>query len=150
MGHLTRSTVVDCPPERVFQVLSLVERLPEFSSMTVEIRNGPGRPLQAGDRFEQVVKVLGKELESEWTVVEVVAPSLQHLEGTAAGGARATLIERLTAEGTGTRVELDVDYDLPLGILGEAIDAVYLHRKNEEQADEILERLKALCEATPS
>lgn len=147
MGHLTRSTVVDCPPERVFGVLSVVERLPEFSAMTVEIRNGPGRALQAGDRFEQVVKLLGKELESEWTVVEVEVPSLLRLEGTAPAGARATLVERLTPEGAGTRVELDVEYDVPLGILGDAIDAVYLHSKNEEQADEILAKLKGLCEA---
>ena len=148
MGHLTRSTTVTCPPERVFEVLSNVDRLSEFSEMTVAIRNSPGRPLQTGDRFEQVVKVLGKELESEWTVLEVQAPSLLRLEGSAPAGARATLIERLTPDGGGTHVELDVDYDMPLGILGDAIDAVYLHSKNEEQADEILGKLKALCEAS--
>jgi ligand-binding SRPBCC domain-containing protein len=148
MGHLTRSTTVTCPPERVFEVLSNVDRLSEFSEMTVAIRNSPGRPLQTGDRFEQVVKVLGKELESEWTVLEVQAPSLLRLEGSAPAGARATLIERLTPDGGGTHVELDVDYDMPLGVLGDAIDAVYLHSKNEEQADEILGKLKALCEAS--
>ena len=148
MGHINRSTVVSCPPERVYGVLADVERLPEFSGMTVAIRNGPGRPLERGDRFEQVVRVLGKELESEWTVAEVTPPSLLRLEGTAPGGARATLVERLTGEGDGTVVEIDVDYDLPLGILGDAVDAVYLHGKNEEQADEILSKLKALCEGT--
>ncbi|MDQ1445384.1 MAG: Polyketide cyclase / dehydrase and lipid transport [Acidimicrobiaceae bacterium] len=149
MGKINRSTVVGCPPDRVFAVLSQVERLADFSSMTVDIRNGPGRPVEVGDRFEQVVKVLGKELDTEWEVVEVQAPSLLRFEGTASAGARATLVERLTAEGTGTRVELDVDYDLPLGILGDAVDAVYLQSKNEEQAEEILGKLKALCETTP-
>lgn len=38
------------------------------------------------------------------------------------------------------------DYDLPLGVLGDAVDVIYLHDKNEEQADQILSRLKALCE----
>jgi ligand-binding SRPBCC domain-containing protein len=145
MGHLVRSTVVACPPERVFDVLTDVARLPEFSEMTVSIE-GPGRPIQAGDRFTQVVKVLGKELDSEWQVVAVDAPSLLHLEGTAPGGAKATLVERLRPEGDGTHVELDVDYDMPLGLLGDAIDAVYLHSKNEEKADEILAKLKGLCE----
>ncbi|MDQ1439671.1 MAG: Polyketide cyclase / dehydrase and lipid transport [Acidimicrobiaceae bacterium] len=149
MGKINRSTVVGCPPDRVFAVLSQVERLADFSSMTVDIRNGPGRPVQVGDHFEQVVKVLGKELDTEWEVVEVQAHSLLRFEGTASAGARATLVERLTAEGTGTRVELDVDYDLPLGILGDAVDAVYLQSKNEEQAEEILGKLKALCETTP-
>jgi hypothetical protein len=146
MGHLNRTTVVACDPQVVFGVLSDVDRLPEFSEMTVGIRNSPGRALRAGDRFEQVVRVLGKELESEWQVVAVEEPSLLHLVGTAPAGAKATLIERLSAEGQGTRVELDVEYDMPLGILGDAVDAVYLHSKNEEQADEILAKLKALCE----
>lgn len=149
MGHLTRATRVDCPPERVFAVLADVDQLPKFSAMTVGVRNGPGRAVRAGDTFEQVVKVLGKELESEWRVVEVVEPSLLRFEGTAPGGAKATLVERLAPDAGGTRVELDVEYDMPLGILGDAIDAVYLHGKNEEQAEEILGKLKERCESTP-
>lgn len=148
MGNINRSALIACPPDRVFAVLTQVERLPEFSDMTVAVRNGPGRALQTGDTFEQVVKVLGKELETEWQATEV-GPTMLRFEGTATGGARATLIERLTPEGSGTRVELDVDYDLPLGILGEAVDAVFLHSKNEEQAEEILAKLKQICETTP-
>ena len=30
--------------------------------------------------------------------------------------------------------------------MGDAVDAVYLHAENEEQAEEILARLKAICE----
>ena len=146
MGSINRSTFVTCPPERVFAVLADVDRLTEFSSMTVAIRNGPGRPVRAGDRFEQVVKVLGKELESEWQVVEVSPPARLRFVGTAPGGARATLVESIQAEGDGTKVTLDVDYDLPLGLLGDAVDALFLHSKNEEQAEEILDRLKELCE----
>ena len=148
MSSLTRSSVIHCPPQRVYDVLAEVERLPQFSEMTVDVRNGPGRPVQVGDRFEQVVKVLGTELETEWEVVELTPPSLLRFEGTAPGGAHATLVERLTPEGSGTRVEIEVDYDLPLGLLGKAVDSMYLHGKNEEQAEEILAKLKALCETS--
>lgn len=146
---LTRSTVVSCPPERVYGVLADVERLPEFSDMTVAVHNGPGRPVQVGDRFEQVVKLLGRDLESEWHVRALQPPTLLRFEGSAPPGVRATLVERLNPEGDGTRVELDIDYTLPLGILGRVVDAVYLRRKNEQQADEILAKLKSLCEAGP-
>jgi len=147
MTSLTRATHIACPPDRVYSILAVAERLPEFSDMTVDVRNGPGRPLQVGDTFEQVVRVLGTELESDWRCVELQPASLLRFEGTATAGARATLTERLSPEGDGTRVELEVDYELPLGILGKAVDAVFLHGKNEEQAEQILERLKALCEA---
>lgn len=146
MSSLTRSTVIDCPPDRVYGVLSDVERLPEFSEMTVDVRNGPGRPLRLGDRFEQVVKVLGTELETDWEVVELTPPNLLRFQGTATAGARATLVERISRQGDRTLVELEVDYDLPLGILGRAVDAAFLHGKNEEQAEQILARLKELCE----
>lgn len=148
MSTLTRSTVIHCRPERVYDVLAEVERLPQFSEMTVDVRNGPGRPLEVGDRFEQVVKVLGVDLETDWEVAELTPPSLLRFEGTAAGGAHATLVERLTPEGSGTRIEIEVDYDLPLGVLGKTVDSVYLHGKNEEQAEEILAKLKALCETS--
>ncbi|HEX7167756.1 MAG TPA: SRPBCC family protein [Acidimicrobiales bacterium] len=146
MAKINRSTTVDCPPERVFDVLSNVERLTEFCSMTLDVRNGPGRAVQVGDRFDQVIKVLGKKLETEWEVVEVVEPSLLRFKGAAAAGASANLVERLTPDGSGTHVELDVDYDLPLGFLGDAVDALFLQGKNEEQAEEILASLKSLCE----
>jgi uncharacterized membrane protein len=148
MSTLTRATTIACPPERVFAVLSDVDRLPEFSEMTAAVRNGPGRPVQVDDSFDQVVRVLGVELETEWHVVELDPPTLLRFEGTATGGARASLVERLSPEGDGTRVELEVDYDLPLGILGKAIDSAYLQGKNEEQAEEILSRLKELCEGS--
>jgi ligand-binding SRPBCC domain-containing protein len=145
MGTINRATRIDCPPEGVFAVLTEVERLTEFSEMTVDVR-GPRRPIVAGDTFEQVVRVLGKELDTTWQVAEVQAPSLLRFEGTGPAGAKATLIERLTPEGAGTRVELDVDYDLPLGLLGDAVDALYLQAKNETQAEQILAKLKTLCE----
>lgn len=42
MTNFVRDIVVACPPDHVFEVLSNVERLPEFSEMTVAVRNGPG------------------------------------------------------------------------------------------------------------
>jgi hypothetical protein len=149
MTTLIRATSIACPPEHVCAVLADVERLPEFSDMTVAIRNAPGRPVQVGDTFEQVVRVLGVELESEWHVVAVDAPHELRFEGSAPGGARATLIERIMPERDGSRVELEVDYELPLGIIGQAVDAVLVRGKIEDQAEEILTRLRLLCEPAP-
>jgi len=147
MGHLARSTVVACPPEAVYDLLTRVDRLPELSDMTVSVE-GPGRPVEVSDSFEQVVKVLGKELDSTWQVVDLRPSSELRFRGDAPVGASATLTERLTPTGEGTRVDFEVEYDLPLGILGAAVDAVLLRAKAEEMAEEILVRLKALCEGT--
>lgn len=150
MAHIVRDTHVACPPAAVFAVLLDIERLPEFSDMTVDIRGGPGRPLQVGDTFEQVVRVAGKELETDWRVVAVEPDRLLHVEGSAPGSGRATLIERVEPEGDGCRVELDVEYDLPLGFLGEMLDKLFVEGRNEEDAETILAKLKALCEGAAS
>jgi hypothetical protein len=71
MAHIARSTLVRCPPPTVFALLSEVERLPEYSSMTVEVRNAPSRALQQGDRFDQVISLIGKHLETHWHLVEM-------------------------------------------------------------------------------
>ena len=146
MSNFVRDIVVACPPEHVFDVLSNVERLPEFSEMTVAIRNGPGRALQNGDKFEQAVKVLGIEFDTEWTVTEVVPAETIRVEGRSDHNGKASMTQRVTAEGSGSRVSFEVDYDPPFGILGEIADKVVFERRNEEQAEQILTRLKEICE----
>ena len=114
--------------------------------MTVDVK-GPDGPVQVGDRFEQTVKLAGKELATEWEVVEVQAPMLLRVEGRSAHNGRAALTDRVTPTANGgSRVELEVDYDLPLGFLGEIADKLVVERKNEDEAETILQRLKELCE----
>lgn len=149
MANIIREVVVSCPPARVFALLSDVDRLLEFSDMTVEVKNTPGRPLATGDHFDQVVKVLGVEFDTEWEVTEIEADSLIRIEGRSASNGRASLTERITAEGDGSRVKLEVDYDPPLGILGEIADKVLFERHHEKEAEQILAGLKELCEVAP-
>jgi len=146
MANFVRDVVVSCPAAHVFGVLSNVERLPEFSEMTIAVRNGPGRAVQKGDHFEQAVKVLAVEFDTEWEVVDVVPDSMIRVEGRSHSNGRATLTQHITPEGEGSRVSFEVDYDPPFGILGEIADKLVFERRNEEQAEQILARLKELCE----
>lgn len=144
--HRIREGTVACPPELVFAVLPNVERLSEFSHLTVGIRRDPGRPVEVGDTFEQTVKVFGVDLDTEREVTEVSPNTLIRFEGRSKGDGRASLTERLSADGEGCRVELEVDYDPLLGILGEIADQLVLERRNEEDAEQLLASLKTLCE----
>lgn len=148
MTNIVREVVVSCPPSHVFDALANVERLPEFSDMTVEIKNGPGRTVQVGDTFDQVVKVLGRELDTEWEVTEVAQDSLIRVEGRSKSNGRASLTETLTPNGEGTLVRFEVDYDPPWGILGEIADKVVFEKRHEEEAESLLGRLKEMCEGS--
>lgn len=148
MTSFTRDKVVSCAPERVFAVLSDLDRLPELSDMTVAVHNAPGRALQAGDRFEQVVKVLGVEIDSEWEVTEVEPARRIRVEGRSKSNGRASLTETLAPEGEGCRVTLEVDYDPPLGLLGDIADKAVFESRHEEEAESILEQLERICAAS--
>ena len=150
MTKIVREVTIACPPEHVFGVLSEVERLGEFSHMTVEVRNGPGRPVQVGDTFEQTAKIFGIDLDTEWTFTEVQPNSLIKVEGRSKGNGRASMTERLTAQGAGCHVQLDVDYDPPLGILGDVADKLVFEKRHEDDAEQLLASLKTLCEGSPA
>ena len=145
-----RDTVVACPPERAFELLCDLERLPELSHLTVAVRHGPGRAIVTGDRFEQVVKLFGVELDTEWVATEVVPGRSIRWEGIAPGKAKVTMVQRVEPVGGGARVSLEVDYDVPLGVLGEMFDKALLERRHERDAEQILDTLRAMCEVGPA
>ncbi len=149
MTIISRDTLVQCPPSRVFAVLVDLERLTEFSDMTIAVRNGPQRPVQVGDHFEQVIKVLGMEIDTKWEVMEVVPDRLIRFNGHSDGDGRASLTHRVDPEGAGSRVTFEVDYDPPLGILGDIADKLVFERRHEHEAEQLLSRLRDLCE-TPA
>lgn len=147
MTSIKRDITINCPSDQVFAVLADVDRLPEFSDMTVAVENAPGRPLQVGDHFDQIIKILGIEIDTEWEVTEIEADTRIRIEGRTKSNGKASLTEHVAADGHGCKVTFDVEYDPPLGLLGDIADKVLFERSHEEQAEQILSRLKALCEA---
>jgi carbon monoxide dehydrogenase subunit G len=143
---IRRQISISCPPDKVFDVLADVERLAEFSHMTVRISNGPGRMLAVGDHFNQVVKVLHVELDTEWEVTEFVAGETIRVEGRSTANGSATVTQHVAAEGDGSLVTFEIEYDPPLGILGDIADKAVFEKRHEHDAEQILVGLKTLCE----
>jgi uncharacterized protein YndB with AHSA1/START domain len=150
MTNIRRQISIACAPAKVFAVLADVERLAEFSHMTVEVRNGPGRALAVGDRFEQIVKVLHLELDTEWEVTEVVPDRTIRVEGRSKANGSASLTQQVVPEGDGSLVTFEIDYEPPFGILGDIADKAVFERRHEQDAEQILDALKALCEGVPA
>jgi carbon monoxide dehydrogenase subunit G len=144
--NIRRQISISCPPDKVFDVLADVERLAEFSHMTVRISNGPGRMLAVGDHFNQVVKVLHVELDTEWEVTEFVAGETIRVEGRSTANGSATVTQHVAAEGDGSLVTFEIEYDPPLGILGDIADKAVFEKRHEHDAEQILVGLKTLCE----
>ena len=150
MTRIVRETEIDCPPEVVFGELSRVDHLPLYSHLTVGVTNAPARPVQVGDTFGQLVRVLGVDFETDWVVMEVEQDRTIRVQGTAPADGTATVVQTVEPAGSGCLVRMTVDYDPPLGILGEIADRLVFERRNEEDAERILDRLRAHCEGEPA
>ncbi len=146
MTRIERSIAVAQSPERVFDALTDLDRLPEWATIVVETGDVSQRPVQAGTTFRQTIRVAGRHLDTDWRVVEWDRPHHVVYEATALLGGRLWMRQRVTPEGDGSRVALEIDYDLPGGILGDIADRAFLEERNQREAEESLGNLQRLLE----
>ncbi len=145
MANIQRDIEIQASPEKVFEELINWLELSRWSTVTVE-HIGPDRATRVGEEFEQKIRVAGIPLQTQWRVIELDPPRLVAYDVTATGGGRMTMHQRVLPAGDTTRVELELDYDLPGGFLGEALDRAFVERRNEREAEQSLQNLKDLCE----
>ncbi len=146
MSRIERSIEILRPPEEVFDALTDLDGLTHWAPTVVETRNAPGRPLQAGDTFEQTVRVAGVSLETDWTVIDVQRPDYVRYECKGRAGGSLNMTQRVLGSDGGSRVELEIDYELPGGFVGEALNRLYVERRNEREAESTLQNLKEFLE----
>lgn len=147
MTHISRQTRVAASPDKVFALLSDLDRLPEWATIVVDTSEVSERPLASGCTFRQTVRIMGQELETTWRVTELEPGRTIAYAATSPLGGRLEMTQTVSPHEEGSNVELELDYDLPGGWLGDLVDAAFVEGKNEEEADRSLQNLKALLEA---
>ncbi len=146
MTRVERSIEIAAPPEKVFELLTDLDRLEEWATIAGEAVNPPAKPLTQGAAWKHKVKVAGVELEGDWNVVAIDPPRLVEYEATRSEGGWLKMRQRVSPKDGGSRVELEVEYELPWGALGQAVDKLVVERRNDREAEESLENLKNILE----
>jgi uncharacterized protein YndB with AHSA1/START domain len=132
---------IERSPEDVFELLSDIDRLPEWQASAVEAHTEG--PLAEGSRVTEKRRLLGREVDSELEVVAYDPP------------------RRLTLRSIGGPVNFTVDHELledgggtQLTFVSEAEPGAFLRlaepvlaRKAEQQSRQDFDRLKELLEA---
>ena len=144
MAHLEGRSRLQPPIEGV-RPPDCLSRLPDWSTTTVAVEDEPETALSVGDTFRQTIRV-GRSLTTDWRVVELTHPDRVAYEATAEGG-RLRMEQDVRTEGAGSRVELDLEYELPGGLIGELLDQNYVERRLEREAEHSLQNLKEIVEA---
>ncbi len=146
MGTLKQSVNINASGDVVFDLLTDLDRLPQWSTITVETHGTPRQPIERGDAFMQTLRVLGTPVEAEWRVVELERPKKVAYETTAPGGGRLQMSQTVHDSDGASKVEFEVDYDLPRD-LEQLLEGDYAERRNERELEHSLQNLKDLAEA---
>jgi uncharacterized protein YndB with AHSA1/START domain len=146
VARIERSIDIDAPPEKVFGELAHWGRLTQWSTITAD-HDGPERCTGVGEEFDQHLRLAGINVQTHWRVTEYEPPRMLAYEATGPGDSWLRMRQEVVAVDAGSRVQLQVDYELPAGVLGEAVDRMYVERRNQREAEHSLENLKELIEA---
>ncbi len=147
MTTLTLTRDIYCPIDEVFAYHTDLERSPQHWANVIACKRlaGPGAP-QPGDRYTWRYRMYGVDFAGHATVREV-EPGRRFVWETE-GGLRARIVsEYLPLSASRTRVSVHVDYDVPGGLIGRAVDRLLVEARNvadgEKAMDRLVERLEA-------
>jgi uncharacterized protein YndB with AHSA1/START domain len=142
-----RTTVhFDAPIERVFARFVDFKSYPEWHVNNPEILEVTGPPA-AGTRIHSGWRVLGRRFQGWAAITAIVPPRFLQTNAVSFEGGDLQVEVTLTPVGSGTDVEIDIDYELPAGLLGHLFDGLFIERTIERDVRHSMENLGALVEA---
>jgi uncharacterized membrane protein len=146
MGKIKKSVDINASSDEVFELLTDLDALPTWSTITLETHGTPRKPIEEGDTFTQTLRVLGRSLEAQWRVVALSDRRKLAYEASVPGGGRMEMSQTITDSDGVSRVEFEVDYDLPDDVAA-LLESDVAERRNERELEHSLHNLKDLAEA---
>ncbi len=146
MSHVRHSIHIDAPPDVVWNVGRDPERMPEWNTTTIAVKDVKGPLDQAGAKFTVQSKIAGRPIDITWTIEQVEAPRYFVATASTPMGGGATQRVDYEPDGGGTRVTIDMDYEIAPGILGQVMNKLFAERALERDVHHSADNLKAVIE----
>ncbi len=143
MAKLSRKTTIHKPVEEVFHFLEDKTHFPEFWPSMMEVSDIRDLPT-GGKHFHWVYKMAGIRFEGDTDEVEFI-PN-KKLVGKNEKGIESTVTWLLDGHGSDTDLTFEVDYRVPMPVLGKLAEKVVV-KLNEHEADAVIANIKTQLEA---
>jgi uncharacterized membrane protein len=143
MSKLEKSINVNAPIEKVFGYISERTNLPEIWPSLTEVSDMKTLP-NGGCTNHWVYKMAGMRLEGTNEDVEYIKN--ERIVSKTKGGIDSTQRWIFQPEGGATKVTFEVEYKIPIPVLGKIAEAVIV-KMNEHEGDSLMANLKARMEA---
>ena len=125
MGRIHHEYHIDAPPEVAWAVGRDPDRMPEWNTTTVSVKDVSGPLDRQGATYTTVSKIVGRPLEVQWQVEQVDPGRMAEVTASSPRGGSARVIVRYEPDGSGTKLSTDLDYELPMGFLGDVADKLF-------------------------
>ena len=146
MGRIHHEYHIDAPPEVAWAVGLDANRMPEWNTTTVSVKDVSGPLDRQGATYTTVSKIVGRPLEVQWQVEQVDPGRMAEVTASSPRGGSARVVVRYDPDGAGTKVSTDIDYELPMGFLGDVADKLFGERAMTRDVHHSGENFKALVE----
>ena len=143
MAEIKRSISINAPVEKVFAFIEDPVNFPEVWPSMVEVKDVEELPT-GGRKYNWVYKMLGVRLEGTTETTEYVAN--QRIVSKSAGGIETTFVWELLPEGEGTKLNVSMEYIVPVPVLGKLAEGLIV-KLNEREADTLVANMKDMLEA---
>ena len=143
MAEIHKTMTIDAPAERVFDLLDDPRAIPSYTPNVERVEDVRQTEQRIGDTFRVIYKAVGVTFEEKFTITEHTRPT--RLASRFENGMKGTFLYQVAPQGERTTLTVDVQYELPGGALGKAIDALVLERTNEKTIDKQLENLRQMA-----
>ncbi len=138
---------IDAPVERVWDTVMNPDRLGDWVTIHRSVKDVSDNPLTNGSTMEQVLHMRGVSFHVKWKLVDVHPPTAAEWEGVGVAHSRARILYRLSGKDGGpTKFEYTNEFSPPGGRLGSLASRVVVGAASEREANNSLNRLKALVE----
>jgi uncharacterized protein YndB with AHSA1/START domain len=145
MGTARMHAHVETPIEATFDYLADFRHTPEWVTSIVKL-TAEGPMTKVGEHFDGTMKLLGRTYTGEGRVTEFEWPDLIAFASTSSEGQRQTWTTRLTPEGTGTGIDMVLEYEVPMSLLGAIADKLFIERTVQRSLEQSRDNLVALVE----
>ena len=142
MAKLTKSIIINAPVEKVFSYGSDSTNLPEIWPSLVEIKDVKHLP-DGRTTDSWTYKMAGMQLKGT-TITEYVEN--KSVISKTEGGVKSTQIWTFEPENGGTKVTFEVEYTVPIPVIGKLAEAIVV-KMNDHEGDVLLANLKSRMEA---
>ena len=142
MAKAGGSITIKSPVEKIFNYISEPENQPEIWPSLMEIKNVE-RFSDGNIKNQWVYKMAGIRFEGTSESIDYV-PNKRIVSKTK-GGVESTQTWTFQPEGDKTRVSFEVEYTIPIPVLGKLAEAIIV-KMNEHEGETILANLKARME----